>query len=392
MEAFVPYDASEFIQESIDEVFATLGEAIVIVLGVILLSLGSLRAALIPAVALPLSLIGGAFLMLLMGFSINLLTLLAMVLAIGLVVDDAIVIAENIHRHIEEGQAPLAAALVGARQLTLPIIAMTTTLVAVYAPIGFMGGLVGTLFTEFAFTLAGAVLVSGVVALTLSPMLCSRIFKAGAPSAFERVVERFFNALSTAYRAVLHRCLDYVSVIVVFALATLVLNYAMFVSSQRELAPVEDQSILYVSARGPQTATVEYDAVYAQHMIEMFESIPEYKESFMMLGFGNARNQVFAGFKMPPTTARERAQWEIQRELQGKLGGITGLQASSFPRPSLPSSGRGLPVQFVLTSPATDVELDQAADELIGAGMASGPVPAEIGRVQPSQDGHRHRP
>ncbi|MEX2480599.1 MAG: efflux RND transporter permease subunit, partial [Gammaproteobacteria bacterium] len=162
MEAFVPYDASEFIQESIDEVFATLGEAVFIVLGVILLSLGSVRAALIPAVALPLSLIGGAFLMLLMGFSINLLTLLAMVLAIGLVVDDAIVVAENIHRHIEQGRTPLDAALVGARQLTTPIIAMTTTLVAVYAPIGFMGGLVGTLFTEFAFTLAGAVLISGV--------------------------------------------------------------------------------------------------------------------------------------------------------------------------------------------------------------------------------------
>jgi len=372
MDVFVPYDASEFIQESIDEVFTTLGEAVVIVLAVILLTLGSVRAALIPAVALPLSLIGGAFLMLLMGYSINLLTLLAMVLAIGLVVDDAIVIAENIHRHIEDGRTPLDAALIGARQLTLPIIAMTTTLVAVYAPIGFMGGLVGTLFTEFAFTLAGAVLISGVVALTLSPMLCSRVFKAGEPGRFERLVERFFSALANAYQRALHRCLDFTSVIAVFGLAVLALIYVMFVSSQNELAPVEDQSILYVSARGPQTATIDYNEIHARRMIEIFETIPEYKESFMMLGFGNARNQVFAGFKMPPTADRERLQWDIQEELQAKLGSITGFQASTFPRPSLPSSGRGLPVQFVLTSPATDTELDQAADTLIGEAMGSG--------------------
>lgn len=372
MKVFVPYDASEFIQESIDEVFATLAEAICIVLGVILLTLGSVRAALIPAVALPLSLIGGAFLMLLMGFSINLLTLLAMVLAIGLVVDDAIVIAENIHRHIEKGRTPLDAALVGARQLTLPIIAMTTTLIAVYAPIGFMGGLVGTLFTEFAFSLAGAVLISGVVALTLSPMLCSRVFKGGEPGRFERVVERFFNGLANAYCAVLHRFLNFTSVIVVFGVAVLVAIYYMFVMSQAELAPVEDQSIIYVMARGPQTATVDYDEQYATRMIKTFETIDEYKESFMMLGFNNSRNVVFGGFKMPPTGERERAQWEIQRELQGKLFGNSGFQVSTFPRPSLPSPGRGLPVQFVLTSPASDRELDAAADELLGAAMQSG--------------------
>ncbi len=372
MQVFVPYDASEFIQESIDEVFGTLAEAVLIVLGVILLTLGSARAALIPAVALPLSLIGGAFLMLLMGFSINLLTLLAMVLAIGLVVDDAIVIAENIHRHIEKGRTPLDAALIGARQLTLPIIAMTTTLVAVYAPIGFMGGLVGTLFTEFAFALAGAVLISGVVALTLSPMLCSRIFKAGEPGPFERLVERFFNGLADAYQAVLHRALDFTSVIVAFGIAVLVSIYFMFTMAQTELAPVEDQSIIYVMGTGPQTATVDYDAIHARRMIELFETVPGYKESFLMLGFNNARNQVFGGFKLFPTNERERAQWEIQGELQGKMFGITGLQVSTFPRPSLPSPGRGLPVQFVLTSPASDAEIDSAADELLGAAMQSG--------------------
>jgi multidrug efflux pump len=372
MNVFIPYDASEFIQESIDEVFNTLAEAIMIVLAVILLTLGSARAALIPAVALPLSLIGGAFLMLLMGFSINLLTLLAMVLAIGLVVDDAIVIAENIHRHIEKGKTPMEAALVGARQLTLPIIAMTTTLVAVYAPIGFMGGLVGTLFTEFAFALAGAVIISGVVALTLSPMLCSRVFIGGEPGRFERLVERFFGALSDAYKAILHRCLDFTSVIGVFGFAVLASIYFMFFLTQSELAPVEDQSFVYVMARGPQTATVDYDEIHAKRMIELFGSIPEYRESFLMLGFDNSRNMIFGGFKMAQTAERERAQWEVQRALQPKLAEVAGLQVSTFPRPSLPSPGRGLPVQFVLTSPVSDAELDVAADELLGAAMESG--------------------
>jgi len=372
LNAFIPYDASEFIRESIEEVFATLGEAVLIVLAIILLTLGSIRAALIPAIAIPLSLIGGVFLMLLMGFSINLLTLLAMVLAIGLVVDDAIVIAENIHRHIEEGKPPIDAALIGARQLQLPIIAMTTTLIAVYAPIGFMGGLVGTLFTEFAFALAGAVLISGVVALTLSPMLCSRIFKEGKSGRFELLVERFFNALAQTYKTVLHKSLDFTSVTVAFGVAVLIIIYFMFVMSQRELAPVEDQSIIYVMARGPQTATVDYDEHHGNHMIELFDDIPEYQESFALLGFNNARNVIFMGFKMPPTSARDRTQWEVQDELQTKLSNITGFQVSTFSRPSLPSPGRGLPVQFVLTSPASYAELDSIADEFLGRAMQSG--------------------
>ena len=372
LNAFIPYDASEFIQESIEEVFTTLAEAVLIVLAVILLSLGSVRAALIPAIAIPLSLIGGAFLMLLMGFSINLLTLLAMVLAIGLVVDDAIVIAENIHRHIEKGRTPLEAALTGARQLQLPVIAMTTTLVAVYAPIGFMGGLVGTLFTEFAFALAGAVLISGVVALTLSPMLCSRVFKPGKGGRFELLVERFFNALADAYKKTLHKALDYTSVIVVFGLAVLVSIYFMFAMSQRELAPDEDQSIIYISARGPQTATVDYDERYGHRMIELFEEIPEYQESFALLGFDSARNVIFMGFKMPPPSKRERAQWDVQNELQQKLFGITGFEVSTFVRPSLPSPGFGLPVQFFLVSPTGYEELDRVADDLLGRALQSG--------------------
>jgi multidrug efflux pump len=373
LNAHIPYDASVFIDDSIDEVFSTLAEAVLIVLFIIFLSLGSLRAALIPALAVPLSLIGGAFLMLLMGFSINLLTLLAMVLAIGLVVDDAIVVVENVHRHIEEGQSRLQAAIHGARELGLPIIAMTTTLVAVYAPIGFMGGLVGTLFTEFAFALAGAVLISGVVALTLSPMLSSRVLKEGAePGAFERGVERFFTWLANRYQAALHDTLDYLPVTLLFAAAVLLSIYFMFVTSKNELAPTEDQSILFFQAIAPQTATIEYDEIYTRQIVETFERIPEYDESFFLLGFGGEPSTVFGGFKMPPSSQRERSQMQIQPELQGMLSTIAGFQIAVFPRPSLPGAGRGLPVQFVMTTDADYRQLDEVADALIGRAMGSG--------------------
>ncbi|NIR32007.1 MAG: MMPL family transporter [Gammaproteobacteria bacterium] len=373
LKAHVPYDASVFIEDSIREVFRTLAEAVLIVLLVIFLSLGSFRAALIPGVAVPLSLIGGAFLMLLMGFSINLLTLLAMVLAIGLVVDDAIVVVENIHRHIEQGESRFQAALKGARELGLPIVAMTTTLVAVYAPIGFMGGLVGTLFTEFAFALAGAVLVSGVVALTLSPMLSSKVLKANAdPGPFERGVERFFRALASHYQRLLGRSLDYVPVTIVFGAAVLASIYFMFVTSQGELSPTEDQSILFFQATAPQTATIEYAEAYTRQIVEAFESLPEYDESFLLLGRGGNPSTVFGGFKMPPPSQRERSQMQIQPEVQQKLNRVAGLQIAVFPRPSLPGSGGGLPVQFVVTSDADYRRLDSVADELIGRALSSG--------------------
>ncbi|HEY9198263.1 MAG TPA: efflux RND transporter permease subunit [Gammaproteobacteria bacterium] len=369
----IPYDASVYIEDSIDEVFKTLVEAVLIVLAVIYLSLGTLRAALIPAVAVPLSLIGGAFIMLLLGFSVNLLTLLAMVLAIGLVVDDAIIVVENVHRHIEEGRTRLDAALLGARELALPIIAMTTTLVAVYAPIGFMGGLVGTLFTEFAFALAGAVVISGVVALTLSPMLSAKVLKPhGAPGRFEHAVERFFTRLADAYQRRLHATLDAVPVVVVFAAAILASIYFMFITTPGELAPTEDQSILFFQARAPQTATLEYNQAYTRQVVSIFESFPEYHESFYLLGFGRDASTVFGGFKMPPPSQRERAQMDIQPELQAKLDQVAGFQTAVFPRPSLPGSGGGLPVQFVITSDADYARLDEVADAMIGAAMQSG--------------------
>ncbi len=373
LKAHIPYDASVFIRDSIEEVFTTLAEAVLIVLFVIFLSLGSARAALVPGVAVPLSLIGGAFLMLLMGFSINLLTLLAMVLAIGLVVDDAIVVVENVHRHIEEGKSRFDAAVQGARELALPIVAMTTTLVAVYAPIGFMGGLVGTLFTEFAFSLAGAVLISGVVALTLSPMLSSKVLKPAAdPGRFEQLVERFFRWLARRYQQALHSAIGSPAVVALFAAVVLVSIYFMFVTTRSELAPTEDQSILFFRAVAPQTATVEFNELYAREILDLFETVPEYHESFLLVGFGGDPTVIFGGFKMPPTDERERSQMEVQPEIQGKVTQVAGLDAAVFPRPSLPGAGRGLPLQFVVTSDADYRELDELAGQLIGRGMQSG--------------------
>jgi multidrug efflux pump len=372
LDAHIPYDASVFIEDSIDEVFETLIEAVLIVLFVVYISLGSVRAAVVPAVAVPLSLVGGAFLMLLMGFSINLLTLLAMVLAIGLVVDDAIIVVENVHRHIEMGKSRYQAALIGARELALPIIAMTTTLVAVYAPIGFMGGLVGTLFTEFAFALAGAVLISGVVALTLSPMLSSRALKPhGQQGRFEQWVEHWFERLAARYRKMLHATLESLPVTLLFAAAVLVSIGFMFVTSKNELAPVEDQSILFFQATAPQTATIEYNEAYTRQIVAAFETVPEYHESFFLLGRGEPTT-TFGGFKMEPPSKRPRSQMDVQPEVQAKLQQIAGFQTAVFPRPSLPGSGGGLPVQFVITSEAGYEEMDELADGFVGRAMGSG--------------------
>jgi multidrug efflux pump len=373
LQANIAFDASVYIKDSIKEVFITLFEAMMIVLVVIFLSLGSLRAAIVPAVAVPLSLIGGVFLMLLMGFSVNLLTLLAMVLAIGLVVDDAIIVVENVHRHVEMGKSRFDAAIDGAREIGLPIIAMTTTLIAVYAPIGFMGGLVGTLFTEFAFSLAGAVLVSGVVALTLSPMMSSRVLtRHGEPGRFERAVERFFNSLASNYRYVLRNTLDYIPVTMVFAGIVLISIYFMFAFTPKELAPVEDQSILFMQGRMPPTATLEYNEFYTRRLLEEVKVIPEEYNTFLFLGQGGSPSTTFGGFKLSPPSERERSILQVLPDLQAALRRIPGTQMATFPRPSLPGSARGLPVQFVITSAGDFDELDSVADELLGASMQSG--------------------
>ena len=367
----VPYDASQFIKSSISEVYKTLIEAVIIVLVVIYLTLGSLRAAIIPAVAVPLSMIGAAFIMYFLGYSLNLLTLLSMVLAIGLVVDDAIIVVENVHRHIENGERRMQAALKGARELAIPIIAMTTTLLAVYAPIGFLGGLTGALFTEFAFTLTAAVLISGVIALTLSPMLSSRVLKEhGKEGRFEQLVERVFNWLANAYGRTLHFCMNRISIMIILGLAILASNYYMYQHSRNELAPDEDQGILFFSATGPRTATLEYLETYGKQIQKIFETFPEYNESFYILG--RTSGQIFGGFKMKDQQERKRTQDQVKGPLFGALGQVAGFRTFVFPRPSIPTPNRGAPLQFVITSDRSYEELVAVADQLLGQAMASG--------------------
>ncbi len=372
MEVRLAYDASSFIEDSIAEVIKTLLEALVIVLVVVFLCLGSVRAAIVPSVAVPLSLVGGAFIMLVMGFSLNLLTLLSMVLAIGLVVDDAIIIVENVHRHIEQGESRLDAALNGAREMAGPIIAMTTTLVAVYAPIGFMGGLVGSLFTEFAFTLAGTVVISGIVALTLSPMLSGKILKPhGSTGWFEARVERTFGALASGYKRALGSMMQTVSVMVFFALVVLGSIYFMVAMSQNELAPTEDQGILFYQGLGPQTATLAYLQEHGDEVQQRMATVPGYEEDFMILGI-TSPNAVFGGFKLAPWGERDITQFEAQPALNAELNKVTGLQVAVFPPAALPGSGGGLPFQFVITTGADYDQLNEVADALLGKAMASG--------------------
>ncbi|ORU92434.1 MAG: acriflavine resistance protein B [Cycloclasticus sp. symbiont of Bathymodiolus heckerae] len=369
----LPYDASKFINDSINEVGSTLLESLSIVIVIIFLSLGSFRAALVPALTVPLSLIGAAFIMLLLGFSLNLLTLLAMILAIGLVVDDAIVVVENIHRHIEMGKTPLQAALDAARELGLPIIAMTTTLIAVYFPIGFMGGLVGTLFTEFAFSLAAAVFISGIIALTLAPMLSAKVLKpAGDIHGFEQSVERFFNRLTNRYKKALHPLLATPSIPIAFSIAILISLYPMYMLTKKELAPTEDRSLLLAFGAAPQTATLDFLKKQTETLLDIFETVPEYEQSFILLGFGGDSNKMLAGFKMPPQSERSRTQMQVKPELQQKVAAITGMRTAVVQRPGLPGAGGGLPVQFVVIADTSYEHLSDSASELISNAMQSG--------------------
>ncbi len=373
LELNLVYDGSLYIEDSISEVYTTLTEAVLIVLLVIFLSLGTWQAAVIPALAVPLSLVGGGFLMLLMGFSINLLTLLAMLLAIGLVVDDAIVVVENVHRHISEGKTPFNAALAGARELVMPIISMTTTLVAVYAPIGFMGGLAGSLFTEFAYSLAGTVIISGIVALTLAPMLSARILPDREHgNALERFVDSAFALQVRAHQWLLRDALRYLPVPLIVAFAVTASIYFLYQGSTRELAPTEDREVLNVQISAPETATLEYTAAHAAKVVEAFQTFPEYLRSFLLLGGGGTPATSFGGFRFVSVAERERSQMELQPLAQQLVGQIAGVQVAVFTFPSLPGASRGTPLQFVLTGDAAYEQLVELADQLIGAGYGSG--------------------
>ncbi|WP_027896431.1 multidrug efflux RND transporter permease subunit [Zestomonas thermotolerans] len=369
----IAYDATEFIQESIDEVIKTLGEAVLIVIVVVFLFLGALRSVLIPVVTIPLSMIGVLFFMQVMGYSINLLTLLAMVLAIGLVVDDAIVVVENIHRHIEEGKTPFDAAIEGAREIAVPVISMTITLAAVYAPIGFLEGLTGALFKEFALTLAGAVIISGVVALTLSPMMCSRLLRHEEnPSGLAHRLDLLFEALKRRYQRALHGTLETRPVVLTFAAIVLLLIPALLSFTQSELAPEEDQGVVFLFANAPQPTNLDYLNAYTNQFLEIFRSFPEYYSSFQINGFDGVQTGI-GGFLLKPWSERERSQMEILPEVQAQLDRkIPGLQIFGFNLPSLPGTGEGLPFQFVINTPNDYESLLQVAERIKARAEASG--------------------
>jgi len=347
----IPYDSTKFIQASIDEVVHTLVMAVAIVVAVIFLFLGTIRSVAIPVVTIPLSMIGACMVMLAFGFSVNLLTLLAMVLAIGLVVDDAIVVVENIHRHIEEGNTPVQAAIVGAREIVGPIIAMTITLAAVYAPIGFLTGLTGSLFREFAFTLAGAVIISGIIALTLSPMMCSMLLKyESTEKGFSGLIERSFRAVTRLYGRWLDSSLDYRPVTLLFAAVVLGLVYFLFTHTKQELAPQEDQGVLFAQMKGPQYANLDYTEAYARQIDGIYASFPETVTRFIANGRGGV-NQGFSGFVVKPWNERSVTTMQLLPVVQAKLSKIDGLQVFAFNRPPLPGTTGGLPVQMVINAP-----------------------------------------
>jgi multidrug efflux pump len=368
----IVYDGTKFIRSSIDEVEKTLIQALVIVSIVIFLFLGSLRAVAIPLIAMPLSLIGAFFVMLILGYSINLLTLLALVLAIGLVVDDAIIVVENVDRHMKfEGKSPMEASLVAARELGGPIIAMTIVLIAVYVPIGFQGGLTGALFTEFAFTVAGAVAVSGIVALTLSPMMTSRIFRAEQESGrFVRLVDRQFERLHHGYQRLLHSLLETWIVIVVMGLLLLGGTVYLFMTSKAELAPQEDQGIVLMQVLGPPNATPQQMLVYAKQVADIAKSEPEYDEIFQITGVPTV-NQGFGGVLFKPWNERKRSALQLQQDLQEKWGTIAGATVAAFQFPPLPGS-RGLPMQIVLKTTESPERLNDVVDAVLQKARASG--------------------
>jgi len=370
---YLAYDTTMFIEESIIEVLKTLFEATMIVVLVVFLFLGSPRSVLVPIVTIPLSLIGVALFMLMMGYTINLLTLLAMVMAISLVVDDAIVVVENVHRHIEEGIEPLRAAVVGAREIAMPIIAMTITLAAVYAPIGFMGGLTGTLFSEFAFTLAGAVLISGVIALTLSPLMSGNLLnKKALETPLVQFIDGIFLKLKNVYSTMLDSTLTYYrAAIVIGAFILLFAIGLMFTMTQSELAPVEDQGFILTMGIAPDNASVQYVQTYAEQVEEILSAYPEYDQTFVISGMPT-ENMVMAGMVLTPWSQRERSQMDLQPQLQGELSGIAGLNVFAINPPSLPGTPMGMPVNFVITSTSDYNTLFDVSEALKQKAMESG--------------------
>ncbi|MFB3917927.1 MAG: efflux RND transporter permease subunit [Terriglobales bacterium] len=368
MKAGIPYDSTEYIQNAIREVFKTLSETLLIVIIVIFLFLGSARSVIIPAVAIPISLIGAVFLMLVAGFTINLLTLLAIVLSVGLVVDDAIVMVENVQRHLQIGQRPIEAAIAAARELVGPIIAMTITLAAVYAPIGLQGGLTGALFREFAFTLAGAVIISGVVALTLSPMMGSQLLRAGdTERGIAGWINRRFETVRNSYTQALTRTLNYRPVVLVLWAIVTLLIIPFYMFSQKELAPKEDQSVIFGIIQAAPNATLDQTELFAAQVHDVYQSFPESESIFQV----TMPTGGFAGMVTKPWNQRTKDTERLQLEAAAKFSKIPGVRVISLVPPPLPGGG-DFPVDFVVASTAEPQRVIQFANQLVHKAMASG--------------------
>jgi multidrug efflux pump len=368
MKVGVPYDSTEYIQDAIDEVLTTLTETLVIVIVVIFLFLGSLRAVLIPVVAIPISLVGAVFLMLVAGFTINLLTLLAIVLSVGLVVDDAIVMVENIERHLHAGKPAHRAAIDAARELVGPIVAMTITLAAVYTPIGIQGGLTGALFREFAFTLAGAVIVSGVVALTLSPMMGGRLLRAGdTERGFAGWVNRRFDAVRRGYTRSLRGTLHYRPVVLVLWAIVAVLMVPFYMFSQRELAPAEDQGVVFSILQASANSTLDQTKLFAAQVADVYRQFPE-TASIFQLTFPSGG---FGGMVTRPWSERSKTTDQLLLESMGPLAQIPGIRVIPLTPAPLPGGG-DFPVDLVIASAADPQQLGEIAGQLVQKAFASG--------------------
>ena len=368
MQSRIAYDGTNYITNAIREVLSTLGDTLLIVIVVIFLFLGSFRSVFIPVVAIPVSLIGAVFLMQVFGFTVNLLTLLAVVLSVGLVVDDAIVVVENVERHLGKGKSPLEAALLGARELVGPIIAMTITLAAVYLPIGLQGGLTGSLFREFAFTLAGAVTISGIVALTLSPFMSATLLKPGSEEhGLAGRITRGFKRVRNAYGRRLDATLAARPAVYTVWIVISMLTIPMFIMSAKELAPTEDQGVIFGILDAAANSTLDQNSSYAAAVNRAFMSVPETDFTFQV----TFPNSGFGGMVVKPWDERRRNIFQIMPEVQRKLQQIPGIQVFPVTPPALPGGGQ-FPVEFILASTAETGQILEFARQLQQKAMKSG--------------------
>src|SRR5689334_3870081 len=368
MQVGIPYDSTEYIKDAINEVLRTLTETLLIVIVVIFLFLGSFRSVLIPIVAIPVSLVGAVFLMLVAGFTVNLLTLLAIVLSVGLVVDDAIVMVENVERHIHEGKSATQAAIDAARELVGPIIAMTITLAAVYAPIGIQGGLTGSLFREFAFTLAGAVIVSGVVALTLSPMMSAKLLRTGdTERGFAGWINRRFESVRRGYARSLAATLRYRPVVATLWVIVALLTVPFYLFSQRELAPAEDQGFFFGYVQASPNSTLDQTKLFTDQIFDVYKTFPEAASIFQLTQPGGG----LGGMVTKPWSERKKTTQQLMMEAMGPLSKIAGVRVIPQAPPALPGGGN-FPVDLVIASAAEPKQLSELAEQLVKKAFASG--------------------